>query len=127
MILYQIDTGSLTIHSKTFPDYIAYCYSGLAECKNKSTKVAVEKRGPIPPGTYKIGSAHLSPKSGPLTMNLTPGPGNVTYDRSGFEIHGDSVEHPGQASHGCIVASHAARLKIEAARASGDDILTVIP
>lgn len=42
--------------------------------------------------------------------------------RSGFLIHGDSIAHTGQASHGCIILPRSVREQIAA---SGDDELEV--
>ena len=127
MILYQIDAGCLTIHVGALPDYVAYGYSGLEECKNRSNRVEIRGRGPIPPGTYKIGPPFTSKKSGPITMRLVPVEGTDTLGRSAFEIHGDSIEHPGMASEGCIVMKREARLRVADRVAAGDDLLTVVP
>jgi hypothetical protein len=45
------------------------------------------------------------------------------FGRDGFLIHGDSVEHPGTASHGCIIMSRAIR---EAIAQSDDHELNVV-
>lgn len=127
MLLYQIDAGCLTVHDGALPDFVAYGYSGLEECKNRSSKAAIRGRGPIPPGTYKISPPRTSKQSGPITLDLTPMPGTNTFGRSAFEAHGDSLEHPGAASHGCIVLPKYARLKMVACQAAGDDLLTVVP
>lgn len=127
MLLYQIDTGCLTIHSGALPDYVAYGYSGLEECKNRSAKCHIKGRGPIPPGVYKVSLPRTSKKTGPVVMDLTPMPGTETYGRSALEIHGDSIEHPGKASDGCIAIKREARNRVAAAVAAGDDLLTVVP
>ena len=36
-------------------------------------------------------------------MPLIPSPTNEMFGRSEFLIHGDSLEHPGAASEGCII------------------------
>jgi len=125
VVLYQIDAGCLTIHTGALPDYVAYGYSGLEECKNRSAKCDVKGRGPIPPGTYKIGRPFTSKQSGPITMTLTPVEGTDTHGRSGFEMHGDSIEHPGSASHGCIIQDRKTRMKV-AAGLDTEDLLTVV-
>jgi hypothetical protein len=56
-------------------------------------------------------------------MRLEPNQQNEMYGRAGFLIHGDSLEHPGTASLGCIVLG---RLYREAIWASGDHQLQVI-
>jgi hypothetical protein len=56
-------------------------------------------------------------------MALTPILQTKTYGRSGFLIHGDSIQHPGEASEGCIIMPPDARHRIWA---SGDDSLHVV-
>jgi hypothetical protein len=56
-------------------------------------------------------------------MALTPEPGTDTLGRDGFLIHGDSVENPGTASHGCIILPRAVRDQISA---SGDKQIQVV-
>jgi hypothetical protein len=56
-------------------------------------------------------------------MRLTPANGTHNYGRSGFLIHGDSIEHPGQASNGCIIERLPVRNQISS---SGDRILEVV-
>lgn len=51
-------------------------------------------------------------------MPLTPAPGNTMYGRTDFWIHGDSIEHPGLASLGCLCLPHAARVLIAASAAT---------
>lgn len=79
--------------------------------------------GPIPKGTYYIGDAYEHPKLGKLTMNLVALPGTNEFGRSDFRIHGDSVDHPGSASHGCIILPHPVREQINL---DHDRILNVI-
>jgi hypothetical protein len=45
------------------------------------------------------------------------------FGRTGFLIHGDSLQHPGRASNGCIILPRPIRDRIAA---SGDDQLTVV-
>ena len=101
--------------------------------------------GPIPQGVYQIGPLHADPKLGPC-LALTPHPANVMKGRSGFFIHYINVSKDrngwvdtsvspariilaGQnSSEGCIVCRIAGMLDtIEAHRAAGDDMLTVVP
>jgi hypothetical protein len=98
-------------------------YSGLEECKNNPTAQADKDRGPIPQGLYTICAPHDSPKVGPYAMCLYPSADTNTFGRSDFLIHGDSVEHPGLASHGCIILPRAVR---EAIWASGERTLEVV-
>jgi len=78
-------------------------YSGFGQGKNNPSMQDVPDVGPIPIGCYTIGDPFDDPEKGPCVISLTPQPGTDTFDRSGFLIHGDSIEHPGQASHGCII------------------------
>ena len=51
-------------------------------------------------------------------------PGTQTYRRDGFEIHGESIRHPGAASSGCIILPPDIRRRLAA---SSDRSLTVAP
>lgn len=68
--------------------------------------------GPLPRGKYIINSPIDTPKHGPFVMWLTPDPGNEMFGRSEFGVHGDSLEHPGLASEGCIVTPRVTRERI---------------
>jgi hypothetical protein len=52
-----------------------------------------------------------------------PDPGTETFGRGEFRIHGDSIAHPGTASHGCIILPRAVR---DAIWRSGDRALEVV-
>lgn len=97
-------------------------YSGLGLCKNNPDMQNVVGQGPIPQGFYTIEPAVEGTMHGPLALPLTPEAGNHMFGREGFMIHGDSTEHPGQASHGCIILPREVR---EAILTSGDDLLEV--
>jgi hypothetical protein len=56
-------------------------------------------------------------------MRLTPAPENTMFGRDGFLMHGDSIEHPGCASEGCIIVGRAVR---EAVSESDDKSLEVV-
>jgi hypothetical protein len=47
-------------------------------------------------------------------MHLTPEDGTDTHGRGGFLIHGDSLQHTGSASHGCIILPRPTRMEIAA-------------
>ena len=66
-------------------------------------------RGPIPAGTYIAGPPISSPTHGPYAIPLIPDQSNIMYMRSGFMMHGDSIEAPGTASEGCIIMPRFAR------------------
>ncbi|SIO72549.1 Protein of unknown function [Burkholderia sp. GAS332] len=82
---------------------VATGYSGGGEGKNNSRVEQKRDVGPIPRGVYRIGLPRSSSRHGPHYMALTPEPGTQTYGRSGFLIHADSIERPGEASEGCII------------------------
>ena len=120
---YVIRTGILTDGKRKIT-----CYSGeQGKWKNNPDFVGDVGLGPIPPGNYSIGPAFVSGSSGPVTMRLTPQAGTDTHGRSGFEIHGDSISHPGAASHGCIVTTApSGRTDREYIDASPDKALRVV-
>jgi hypothetical protein len=78
--------------------------------------------GPLPRGEYQIMAPVDTATHGPYVLWLVPNPANQMFGRAGFGIHGDSIEHPGLASEGCICVPRATR---EAIWASGDGILQV--
>lgn len=93
-------------------------YSGAeGSGKNIPRMQNVRNVGPIPQGIYAIGDPYDSQAHGPFVLPLIPGPTNEMFGRSGFLIHGDSLEHPGAASEGCIIMSRQIREEI----AGGDD------
>lgn len=91
--------------------------------KNNPTLQDVHEVGPIPQGLWAIGPSRDDAQLGPLVMELAPCAGTDAFGRSGFYIHGDSIEHPGEASHGCIVLGRSLRLLIAA---SSDKELQVV-
>ena len=119
MWTYSQSTGQLARDGKLFGSG----YSGLGADKNVPADQLVQGQGPIPQGAWTIGPAENSGELGPLIMRLFPKAGTETFGRSGFFIHGDSLAHPGEASHGCIVLAHALREEISF---SNDIDLTVI-
>jgi hypothetical protein len=88
-------------------------YSGFDDGKNNPAMQDVPDVGPIPRGSWLIARViQWDPEKGPLVMVLSPAEGTETFGRPGFLIHGDSIEHPGEASHGCIILDHATRQAI---------------
>lgn len=101
-------------------------YSGSPAGLNDASKMDVPDVGPIPVGTWTIGHPYDDfETTGPFTMPLTPLKETVTFGRTGFKIHGDSVSLAGleRASHGCIILSRFAR---EAIWSNGDRVLNVV-
>jgi len=97
-------------------------YSGFGEAKNDPSKQQLAGLGPIPQGVYWIGAEREDSDCGPVVLPLTPLRGTETFQRGSFEIHGDSKEHPGSASHGCIILPRKLREQI----ADGHDKLLVV-
>jgi hypothetical protein len=104
-------------------ELIGFGYSGSGEGKNNPALQAEIDVGPIPAGTYQMGYAYDDPEKGPLVIPLEPDPENEMYGRSGFLVHGDSSEHPGQASEGCIIMARSIREELDA---SSDEVLEVM-
>lgn len=104
----------------------AYGYSGSAAGKNNPEMETVQNVGPCPRGIYTMGAPLTTVLHGPYAIPLTPDAATETYlhqlGRFGFMIHGDSIEHPGFASDGCIILDRATREKIWN---SGDHTLVV--
>jgi len=98
-------------------------YSGFDAGKNMPSAENEPSIGPIPRGRWKIGNLYQSENHGPDCMPLTPCDGTETFGRSGFLLHGDSILHPGSASHGCIIMPRSVRLEVAS---SGDMDLEVI-
>jgi hypothetical protein len=117
---YDQASGALTDPNGEFE---ARGYSGAALGKNNPDMENVPCVGPIPVGSYTLGEPFDSPEHGPFAMPLTPDPANEMFGRSGFLMHGDSLEHPGCASEGCIIMPPGARAGVWA---SGDRELEVV-
>jgi len=107
-------------------------YSGYMEHHNVHADQALHGLGPIPVGRYKIGEFFddLEPEppdgkqhKGPIVAHLYPCSDTVTFDRSGFMLHGDNAEQNFSGSDGCIAAAKNLRLAV---RDSGELDLNVI-
>lgn len=107
---YEQATGAVLDETNTYRES---GYSGFGEGKNNPDMQDVAGVGPIPRGLFTIEPPHNSPHVGPFAMCLTPiGEQMHLFGRDNFLIHGDSKEHPGEASHGCIILPRALREKI---------------
>lgn len=88
----------------------------------------VNNYGPLPAGTYTIGSEQdnvlRNGKTRDDSMRLYSDPGTWTYERGGLLIHDDNGVHNHSASEGCIVMDKKIRNKIGN---SHDHILRVVP
>jgi hypothetical protein len=112
----KLDKDGLFIPTQTL-------YSGAGEGKNNPAMEHVPDVGPIPRGEWVIsGPPQSTEKHGPYVLGIYPTNKTVTFGRSGFLIHGDSEEHPGNASKGCIITDRVTRTRLYQ---SGDSALTV--
>ena len=104
--------------------HVATGYSGAGAGKNNPALENVPNVGPIPRGEWTIaGPPADTPDHGPYVLRLNPAAGTETFGRSGFLMHGDSKEHPGCASHGCVILPRSVR---EQVWDSGDRELEVL-
>lgn len=106
--IYKQSTGELFRDGKL----IEKGYSGVLTNKNNPDREQVRGMGPIPRGTWKIGSTGTS--KGPLTITLIHIRGNAyKRDMRTFRIHGEKVYGvPGFASSGCIIMYAHTRLLV---------------
>lgn len=117
--IYNQSNGTLSHNG----ELIGAGYSGFETGENNPWMENVHDTGPIPQGTWAIGNAIDTTTHGPVVMPLTPAADTETFGRGGFLIHGDSIEHPGLASHGCIILPRAIREEINT---SDDKVLEVV-
>jgi RHS repeat-associated protein len=84
------------------------CYSGTGPGRNNPEMQTTPFVGPIPRGLWEIGT-HQERGTGPLSLPLTPLPGNDVFDTQRdpktFVMHGDSADPKryGDVSRGCPV------------------------
>lgn len=111
MLTYTQSTG-LLIDKGGVLGHTFQCYSGAGVGKNNPALQAIKNVGPLPCGIYDIGELLLESEHGPYAIRLLPRPENKMFGRAGFMLHGDSIEHPGCASEGCICLSPKASRQI---------------
>ena len=103
---------------------VAAGYSGAGAGKNNPADQAIPDVGPIPQGAWLIvGPPANTEEHGPYVLTLEPEAGTETHGRSEFLLHGDSIQHPGEASKGCVILPRRTR---ESVWLSGDRKLQVI-
>ena len=93
-------------------------YAGRNAGKNNPAMEGVKGIGPLPRGRYRgVELFEVHPTVGKYAIRLEPDAETrariIAYGRNpdSFFNHGDSSEHPGLASHGCIVTYKPARVK----------------
>ncbi len=106
-------------------------YAGHPPHVNDTSAQFIHDVGPLPCGFYTIGPAynHVPPQYpknlGPVCMNLTPDLANDMRGRGDFRIHGDSPDHIGSSSDGCIVLPRITRIIVD--NCQEDKRLQVVP
>lgn len=70
---YDVATHKFTRNGETY----TADYAGATGFKNDSSQECVSGKGPLPRGTYTIGSPHNSAHTGKYTLNLTPNQSNA--------------------------------------------------
>jgi len=99
---YSQSTGQMTcVDSNGGPPVSSGGYSGTGPGRNNPASQCVPNVGPIPTGTYTIGTPFNSSNTGPGAIPLTPNPGTDTCGRGNFQIHDNNRSN--DASRGCII------------------------
>lgn len=98
--------------------FVAAGYAGRDAGKNNPAMEGVKGIGPLPHGTYTgVELFEHHPTVGAYAIRLEPDAETtvriIAYGRDpkSFFMHGDDKEHPGLASHGCIVEPRPIREK----------------
>lgn len=103
---------------------VATGYSGAGPGKNNPEMERVPNIGPIPQGNWTIAGPPIDTANhGPYVLTLKPEADTQTFGRTGFLMHGDSIESPGCASQGCVIMPRPIR---EQVWKSGDRDLQVV-
>lgn len=84
-------------------DRVATGYAGAGAGKNNPAMQHVMMMGPLPRGIYTTQPPRDSLVTGPFVIDLEPDAENKMFRRGNFQIHGDSIKSPGNASKGCII------------------------
>lgn len=120
MWIYAQKTGVLRRNGQA----VGTGYSGFDNGKNNPDMQAIHDVGPIPQGEWTIsGPPFNTAEHGPFVLRLEPSATTDTFGRSGFLMHGDSIQAPGTASKGCIIMP---RLIREQVWNSGDTALEIV-
>jgi hypothetical protein len=124
MLIYRQKSGELLRDSPAGMVLLTTGYSGApGPTKNNPLAQHQSNLGPLPAGVYWVGEPHDTEEHGPFVLPLVPVTGTELFGRSGFLIHGDSIQRPGTASHGCIIIGRPFREQIAA---HGDKLLAVV-
>jgi len=99
-----------------------HCYSGIGPEYNNPAWNGVENWGPTPAGPRNIGKGRNGGHTGPMSLPLTPRPGNSVLDPAfshrdpgSFFWHGPNRHEPaGNSSNGCPVTDPGSRNTVNA-------------
>jgi hypothetical protein len=119
MWTYSQSTGQLT---DSDGNIVGTGYAGAQPHVNDPSAQNLPNIGPLPRGSYQIGTSFTHPLAGPMTMRLTALAPTDTFGRDGFMIHGDTPSLDQTASEGCIIMARSVRSLISL---STDKVLTV--
>jgi len=109
MWIYKQSAGQLYHNDKL----IGSGYSGSKNQNGYNNSILQDKHniGPIPKGNWKFVSApYNSIHTGNYTLDIESEGNTNTFGRSGFKMHGDSLDNPGYASEGCIIMPYDVRV-----------------
>jgi hypothetical protein len=119
MWFYSQSKGELRLNDRL----VGTGYAGHGKGVNNPAEQETHDVGPIPRGLYTIGPSFTHPRTGPMSMRLTPQPGTNTFGRDGFLMHGDNIAMNKTASNGCIIQNMKTRATVSA---SDDRTLKVV-
>ena len=123
MYTYSSRFGALTRNG----ELLGTGFSGRDAGYNNPDLEAEHDVGPIPRGRWCIGPAETHGELGTMVMALSPQAGTTTFGRTGFYMHGWSVDPAKklESSHGCICMARPVRVGI-AASLTEDNQLEVV-
>ena len=114
MTTFEISTGKWFLANGTL---FGTGFAGHGDGKNNPDMQGVVGVGPLPIGVYHaVGMREHDPRTGWYTIVLEPEPMTRNYILSlgrnpdTFRIHGDSMDHTGESSDGCMVFDRSTRL-----------------
>jgi len=114
---YSQSTGQMTCTDDTSGQQVINesGYSGHGAGVNNPALQNQRSVGPLPRGSYSMGSGQNRARTGPVSIFLNPAASNSMFGRSGFFIHGDNSQGNQSASRGCVIMSRATRNAISQA------------
>lgn len=86
---------------------VARGYAGKGHGLNNPDAEHLVRVGPLPRGSFRIGSPVDHPRLGPVSLPLTRA--QIPHGRNAFFIHGDNSRADFSASSGCIILPRSVR------------------